>query len=192
MKRSFFVITRGNLVFILLLIGILLFSCGSSIKVGYDFNTKENFAGYKTFNFMEHPQNLQMREYVLSRIKHAITNELNQKGLKMSEEKPDLLIAIHTQVNTKVNISSWGYNYAPYVVYWGSYGYYGDYGITARQYNKGTLVVDLVEPKTKEMIWRGVAESALPETPRSEQLDKVISKAVEKMMKNYPPPPKQK
>ena len=34
---------------------------------------------------MEHPQNLQMREYVLSRIKHAITNELNQKGLKRSE-----------------------------------------------------------------------------------------------------------
>lgn len=61
---GFIVILRRNLEIILLLIVILLFSCGSSIKVSYDFYTKENFAAYKTFSFMEHIRNLQMRGYV--------------------------------------------------------------------------------------------------------------------------------
>jgi hypothetical protein len=38
------------------------------------------------------------------------------------------------------------------------------------------------------MVWRGVGEGALPDVPRSDQIDKIVNKAVKEIMKKYPPP----
>jgi len=48
--------------------------------------------------------------------------------------------------------------------------------------------VDFVDASTREKVWRGVARGALPEIPRSEQVEKIVNKAVSGMMKNYRPP----
>ena len=164
-------------------------NCGPSIKAGYDYDTKENFARFKTYDYLTQPENTQMSELVLKRVKQAVDREMESKGLTKSSENPDLLIAIHTKVSSKVQVGTWGYSYSPTVVYWSSYGYSGTYGLQYREFQKGTLVVDIVESKAKEMIWRGVAEGSLPDIPRSEQIEKIVNKAVKEMMKNYPPPP---
>jgi hypothetical protein len=178
---------------LLTVFGILIINCGPSIKAGYDYDTEENFARFKTYDYLTQPENTQMSELVLKRVKQAIDNELEMKGLNQMSENPDLLIAIHTNVRSKVQVGTWGYSYSPYVVYWSSYGYYGTYGLQTREFQKGTLVVDFVESGAREMIWRGVAEGSIPEIPRSEQIEKLVNKAVKEMMKNYPPPlPKDK
>jgi hypothetical protein len=174
----------------LVVFGTFLIHCGPSVKAGYDYDTKENFTRFKTYDYLTHPENTQMSELVLKRVKQAIDREMEPKGLKQSTENPDLLIAIHTNVRTKVQVGTWGYSYSPYVVYWSSYGYYGTYGMEYREFSKGTLVVDIVESKAKEMIWRGVAEGSIPDIPRSDRIEQLVNKAVKEMMKNYPPPPR--
>jgi hypothetical protein len=52
----------------------------------------------------------------------------------------------------------------------------------------GTLVVDVVDARTDELVWRGWAEGALWELPRPEQLDKYVAEVVAKLMKRFPPP----
>ena len=174
---------------ILIVFGVLLINCGPSIKTGYDFDTKENFERFSTFEYITFPENSQMNEYVLRRTKVYLNQHLEKKGMKQSADNPDLLIAIHTQVTSKVQVSNLGYAYAPQMYYWSSYGYFRSYGWELRAYHRGTLVVDFVDAKEKEMVWRGVAEGSIPEIPQSVKIDEIVNKAVNEMMKNYPPPP---
>jgi hypothetical protein len=174
---------------LLIIFGILLFNCAPTIKTDYHFDTNENFERFKTFNYLTFPENSQMNEYVLKRTKVYLSKHLESKGMRQSKENPDILIAIHTQVRSKIQISHLGYSYAPQTVYWSSYGYYGSYGWEAREFQTGTLVVDFVDAEDKEMVWRGVAEGSIPEIPQSVKIDEIVNKAINEMMKNYPPPP---
>jgi hypothetical protein len=178
------------LVLISSLLVIAILSCAPAIKAGYDYDTKEDFSRYKTFDYLTFPENTQMNIFVLKRTKSLLTRELISKGLQQSSEKPDLLIAIHTRVRSRVQVGNLGYAYAPQVVYWSSYGYFGSYGWQVREYQKGTLVVDFVDAREKEMVWRGVAEGSLPDIPQTEKIEKIVNQAVKEMMKYYPPPPR--
>jgi len=179
-------------IIIIIIFSLALMQCAPSIKAGYDYDTEVEFSRYKTYDYLTHPENTQMSELVLKRVKQAIARELTPKGLTQVAENPDVQIAIHTNVRSKVQLSTWGYSYSPYVVYWSSYGYFGTYGLEVREYQKGTLIVDFIDAQEKQMIWRGVAEGSLPDIPRSEQIEKIVNKAVKAMMKNYPPPPRKK
>lgn len=53
---------------------------------------------------------------------------------------------------------------------------------------QGTLVVDLADPQLKTIVWRGVGEDKVTDV-RDKDLP-MIQKAVSKMFKEYPPPPK--
>lgn len=51
----------------------------------------------------------------------------------------------------------------------------------------GSLVVDIVDASVSRIVWRGTASQDLDPRASAEKKDKNISKAVEKMFKNYPP-----
>jgi len=52
-------------------------------------------------------------------------------------------------------------------------------------YTVGTLVVDLFDTATKQVIWRGWATDALPDNPSKET--KKLDKDIEKLFKGFPP-----
>jgi hypothetical protein len=163
-------------------------TCGPTMKAGYDYDTKQDFVRFITYDYLTFPDNTQMNEFVLKRTKAYLNQELKSKGLQESSENPDLLIAIHTKVRSKVQVGNMGYAYAPQMYYWSSYGYFGTYGWEVREYQKGTLVVDFVDAQEKVMVWRGVADGSIPEIPQTEKIDKLVKQAVTEMMKYYPPP----
>ena len=49
----------------------------------------------------------------------------------------------------------------------------------------GTVVVDLFDTKTKQLIWRGATSDTLSDN--SDKNIKNLDKGVEKMFKNFPP-----
>ena len=51
----------------------------------------------------------------------------------------------------------------------------------------GTLVVDVVDAKTKTIVWRGTATKDVDTKASAEKRDKNINRAAEKLFKNYPP-----
>ena len=70
-----------------------------------------------------------------------------------------------------------GYGY-PY--YGGGPGHYG----AVTTYTEGTLVIDIIDAKTDELVWRGSAVSPMSD----ETYDaKEINKAVEKILEEFPP-----
>ena len=69
----------------------------------------------------------------------------------------------------------WGYGYWP--------GY--NWGYTeARQYPEGTLVLDIVDARTRKLVWVGTLQREVRSTNPS---GKQVQKAVKKLLKNFPP-----
>ena len=56
--------------------------------------------------------------------------------------------------------------------------------MTQETTNIGTLVVDIYDANGQKMIWRGMSQGTL--SNKGEKNQKEISKAVEKMFKQYP------
>lgn len=55
------------------------------------------------------------------------------------------------------------------------------------EYGPGTLIIDVVERESRELIWRGWADGALLDAPRREELPKYLAQVVAKILEDFPP-----
>ena len=169
------------------MICICSFHCGSSVRVQFDYLDDHDFTPYKTFDFMVTPNDLTTDDKGLRRIKNAVINQLETNGFEMQFSKPDFLIAVQRSVESKVNIQSWGYAYAPYGNYYGGRDYWGTTTMSAYKYEEGTLVIDIIDPMTMTLMWRGVAQRALPPRLDSDRISDIVNDAVKRVLYYWPP-----
>ena len=52
---------------------------------------------------------------------------------------------------------------------------------------EGTLIIDFVEPNSKNLLWRGAAKGVFDNARTPEKRDKMINEAVQKILQNFPP-----
>lgn len=159
-------------------------SC-SSVKVYSDYDKNVNFSQYKTYAFHKRGiDKVEISEFDKKRILHAIDNELTKKGMSKSET-PDLLINIFTKEREQIDVSQynagwgygWGWGWNPYL--WGGRTTY----ITTS--TEGTLYIDLIDAKKKELVWEGEGVGYL--TQNRNDKDKQINKFVAKILEQFPP-----
>src|SRR5262249_2704104 len=100
----------------------------------------------------------------------AVEAELASKGYTKAEPSTlsDVLVAYHVGVKDKIDVQQWGYA-----------GRRWD----AREYQEGTLVVDLVDGRSKSLAWRGTVQGEMREKDTSSEQ---IGKAVKKMFADLP------
>ncbi|MCH6559316.1 DUF4136 domain-containing protein [candidate division KSB1 bacterium] len=164
---------------VLLLVGV---GC-SPISVSHDYDPQANFSNLKTFAWVAFPQNVEINQLTVRRIKNAVTNELLAKGLQESSSNADILIAMHGTTKEKLDITDWGYSTGSY--YGG--GYWGGRNIDVNQYTEGTLILDFIDSKSKRLVWRGVAKGAVDPSLTPEQRTKRINEGAAKLMAQFPP-----
>ena len=51
----------------------------------------------------------------------------------------------------------------------------------------GTLVIDVLDATREQLVWRGVGVKELDIDTKPEKRDEAVVKAVDKILKNYPP-----
>ncbi len=173
--------------FVLFLIGFTV-SCASIYNVKYDFDQQANFADLKTFDWMPVPEKAGINSLVVQRVKKAVNAELQAKGLMMTSNNPDFLIAQHLGKKDKVQVTDWGYSYSHYGRYRG--GYWGPTGVSTYEYEEGSLILDFVDAKSKKMIWQGAAKAEVQNIDTPDKSEKLINEAVQEILKNFPPKPK--
>jgi hypothetical protein len=172
----------------ILLMGMLLFPLGCSrVKINYDYDKEEDFSSFNTFDFMPVPEKVAEHAQALEPIRMAVTRQLEAKGFTGTSDNPDLLIAVHTSVEDTVRVSDWGYSYAPWGMYYGGYGFGQGDRIDVYHHSEGTLVLDFIKASDQELIWRGSAESALPDRQNPGDIQKVINKSVARILRHFPP-----
>jgi hypothetical protein len=182
-KKNNFEIVSKTLNFLPLLLLFLVSSC-SSVSVNSDYDKKVDFTPYKTFAFHKAGvDKAEISDLDKKRILRSIDEVMTSKGFTKSDN-PDLLIAFFTKEREQVNVSQynagwgygWGYGWNPYL--WGGNSY-------VSRSTEGTLYIDIIDAKKKELIWQGEGQGTL--TKNTEKKDEKIKEFVSKILEQYPP-----
>jgi len=164
-----------------IVIAIPTLSC-SSMMVRADFDSQNDFGAYSSFALFERQgkedRRPQMSPIVDRRIGASMAAELQTKGFEStSPHRADLLVTFYTAVRRRVVINRAGW-YG-----WGRWGWRG--GATwVNSYPEGTLVIDIIDRRNRQLVWRGVGEGAFTNTNPSDQK---VAKRVSKILKTFPP-----
>jgi len=165
-----------------ILAGALTLAC-STMTTAVDYDHTINWSQFHTFQLAEGTRD--PVTFTQKRIEDAITSTLQSKGWTLAASNPDILVYSHVVLSSE---KQWN------ATSMGGFGYRGWGGMggmaTATQTNIpiGTLIVDMVNPKTKEMVWRGTAQDQV--SGNGEDRGKVQD-AMNAMFKNFPPQPGQ-
>lgn len=176
---------------------VFLFCCSwaAAQDIRYNFKPGTDFSKYKTYRWVRVPKAQYPNQILDGQIIQAIDAQLASKGLSKTEsESADLVVTYQAAVNQEKQWNSystgdsmWGYGR------WGGWGGYGGMSTTtttSSTINIGTLDVDIYDVAQKEQIWRGEATKTLGSGKDPNKVQKNLNKAMEKLFKKYPPPPK--
>ena len=164
-------------------VGITLLFAAASFaqQVKTDYDRSADCGQYKTYSW----EKVQTRDpLMVDRIETAVNANLASKGWKYVKSGGDVsIIAIEiTQNQQTLNTFYDGFGGGRR---WRGAGGFGDATTTVENYKVGTLVVDLFDAKTKNLIWRGSSSDTL--SNNSEKNIKNLDKAVQKMFQHFPP-----
>jgi hypothetical protein len=171
-----------NVVF--LLIGMIVFAgTASAQQVKTDFDRSANFTQYKTYSW----EQVKTKDALdAGRIKSAVNAALAAKGWTQVDSGGDVSIVAMEITKNQQTLNTF------YDGFGGGWGYrrfggggFGEATTTTDTYKVGTVVVDLFDTKTKQLIWRGSESDTL--SNNSDKNIKNLDKGVEKMFKKFPP-----
>jgi hypothetical protein len=156
-------------------------------KTTYDYDKTAPFAEFKTYALKDGTKT--GNELIDKRVIAAIEAQMAAKGLTKNDSAPDVYVVYHLAFDQQKDISSFssGPMYGGYGWGWG-----GGWGTTTtdvrvRDILVGTLAIDVIDAKKKQMAWRGLGTKEIDTHAKPDKRDSNINKAVEKIFKNYPP-----
>jgi hypothetical protein len=151
-------------------------------KVQTDWDKNKNFADYHTYYWakVDSPNPLMNQ-----RLQDAVDAELSKKGWSKQQDGGDVAViglgtsSTKKDLNTFYSGTGWGYG-----------GWYGGGGMgtsttTVNEYREGTLVLDMYDNNSRQLLWRGTATDTMSDKP--EKNEKKLNKAVEKLFAKFPP-----
>ncbi len=175
------------------LVLVVLLGC-SSMRVYTDFDPSTDFSAYSTYAWFPEPKeatgNFRLDNPILHRrVRDAIDQQLRMAGHEeVATEAASFLITYHVTIERRQSVTSTG----GYVG--GGYcpgGYCGgavvgsDVHVT--DYDQGTLVLDILDAESRELVWRGAAEDWLDPEISPAKREKRINKAYQLILQRFPP-----
>jgi uncharacterized membrane protein len=173
---------------------------GMSVKSDYEKNY--NFSQLKTFAFKtDRTSNdpLSTNTLEAGRIQNALAAQLEANGFTQSTQNPDFIVAFYSRTKQKTQVQSsgfgggfgpgfgfgrgfgWGYG-IPGRARW-RYGYGPD--IWTTNYTQGCVMADIIDPRTNDLVWRGVVKDTVNGIGQSEkQTDQAAKDLVKKFVKD--------
>jgi hypothetical protein len=148
----------------------------------------------KTFSWKPDKDNeygLIDNDLVDKRIRSAIEGNLLAQGYQqIDSEQADFYISYHMMVEQKVSTSNVS---TGVTIGRSSRGSYGGIGVgigsggTVRAYEQGTLLIDVTEVSSGELIWRGISTQIVSEHSNPEKTTENVNATVEKLLQQFPP-----
>src|SRR6266852_7983535 len=170
-------------VFVLMGMMFLFAAKSSAQQVKTDYERNANFGQYKTYSW----EQVKTKDALdVDRIKNSVNAALAAKGWTLVGSGGDVcIIAIEMTrdqqtLNTFYNGFGGGWGWRRF-----GGGGFGEATTTTETYRVGTVVVDLFDTKTKQLLWRGTSSDTL--SNNSDKNIKNLDKGVEKMFKKFPP-----
>ena len=153
------------------------------VEVGADRTV--NLARYKTYSWASGPST--SNPLIHQTIVDAVDRAMALKGLTKVALDAEITLVVFAATESDLHISSPSWHPGLNSIATGIGGASQQWPVT-----KGTIVVDMLDAKTKNSIWRGTATDTLEHGPTgniqkdAKSVEKKIKKAVEKMFKRFP------
>ena len=144
-------------------------------SVQSDFDRAFDFSRLKSFAFAQQQRGpndpLAANELNDRRIRTALDSQLVARGYTRDSSGPDFLVAYHAATRARTSLDAWGYG--P--------GRWRGGRVDVNQYTEGTLIVDMVDPASKQLVWRGTATGTI----QLKDVDKKIREAAKKLTERF-------
>lgn len=172
---------------------LLLSSCGPSVKTVK--TTDKDLSNYKTFAYLPNtnatvPDKNYTDEKINRSIIKAVQINMEKNGFTMDRKEPDLLVLISTYTDLNIEQRTtpvyatypYSYNVGTVGPYYDSNYYYGypayttaiGYNTDTYTYKEGTLIIDLIDRKSKEVVWKGVASDDIYSQSSTEAIQAMV------------------
>jgi len=159
----------------------------ASPKVGYDYDLSTNFNAYHTYAWVPGEQEVTGdkridNSLVDTRIRTTIGTQLRSKGYAApAGGSPDFYVAYHLGVKDMMKETT-------------TKNYIGDraYGTVTtvrdvQPYKEGTLLIDIIDARSKKVVWQASALAEVEPGMTPEERDKRINGVVQAMLAHFPP-----
>ena len=173
----------------------LLTAC-TTLTVQTDYETSYDFSSLKTYAWLEGkaPSNdIRINNsLIINRVVNAVNSNLQSKGYQLvDKDKADFLVTWFGGIENKIQqeiINSY-YGYLGYdSAYWGYRGYWPRYSRSyTYEYQEGTLIIDVADSKSKQLVWRGTGRDYMDEKETPEQVTEGINQTVTGILEAFPP-----
>lgn len=181
--------------------GILLTSCGP--KVDANKRTAKSLNSYNSYAFLPNQDTIQTSNYNNALVNEIVIDEIrnNMQDLnyRLDRNQPDLLVYYHLMLDEEmaVNANPVYTNYSYYRPgfyvgpYYRNYAYSNYFtvprivgnGIEQVAYKEGTIVIDLIDRRTNEIVWRGRAEDLIAPGNLDEEIRSYVDAIFDKLPK---------
>ncbi|MBU1658829.1 DUF4136 domain-containing protein [bacterium] len=161
----------------------LVFAGCSTLKVQTDFDPSYSFEAKKSFAIIKsNKQGIDSLDE--KRIDKAIIQELKLKSYALGEEKDASLHVMY-----RINVKNKTQVYTDYQI--GGFFPYRGVGMgvaTSKSYDyeEGKLVIDVMDAKTKSLVWQSVSTDRLKEFDSPQRRMEYINGVVKEAMKKFP------
>lgn len=165
----------------------------------HEFDQQANFSELRTFAWLEPKygdRDVSVSDPVLDspllgqRVRQAVVRELQERGYVQVEENPDFFVTYHTAEREEERPGSGAYMSLGYGHGYGYYGHSPYYGssvvldLTPRSFLEGTLIIDIVNARSDELVWRGWNDSVLNQRSFDQQR---VNESVDYILTAFPP-----
>ena len=170
----------------------------STMEVQVDYDRDREFSRLRTYDWIPEPRTstgdprIDDNTILDKRIRRAVEGELNAKGFRKSTEAPDFWLAYHVTLDQRQSVTTinryygygpgwgWDYGYRPH-------GYRSGRETFVYQYEQGTLLIDIVDPDGRDLMWRGSATDEVSFSASPAAKEKQINEAIQRMLSDFPP-----
>ncbi len=157
--------------------------CGAALAQDVTTNSMPgaDFTKYHTYKWVTIEGATYPNQIVDQQIKDAIDSQLAAKGLtKTTDDKADLYVGYQVSLSQQTQWNAYGMGGG---LRWGG----GMATAQSSTINTGTLVLDMYDPSTKQLVWTGRATKTIDPNNSQEKKQKNLDKAMQKLLKNFPP-----
>lgn len=140
-----------------------------------------DFSKFHTYKWVTIAGGAHPNQIVDQEIKQSVDSQLSAKGLtKTDSDKADLYIGYQVAVDQQKQWNAYGMG--------GGWRFGGGMGTaTQSTIDVGSLVLDMYDPSTKQLVWTGTATKTLDPSSNQSKNEERLNKAMTKLLKRFPP-----
>jgi len=171
--------------------------CSTPINVRTSHDPTADFSKLERFAWLRQTKTADDRvndERLAKTVHQVVSEELATRGYVPAGSKPaDFLVGYYAVLQRKSSLTTsgdaysagdesiWTEDYAPRMDPANDPAYY------ERVYDVGTLIIEIVHPKTKRLMWRGAANTEVNMKGPLKQRERQVRDAIRKMLDEFPP-----